>query len=167
MPIVNFFNFDVITQPDPADATKTITQHTPGPNSLYSGGVVLNLVIGVDAVTEQALLTANLPVPQPVVVKALFDTGCTITSVDKSVIDRLNLKTIGFANTGTANGAVIVSQHTISIAFPGTGLTGKSLHVIQSVDLSGQPISALIGRDLMASWHITYNGPGGFVSISD
>lgn len=37
----------------------------------------------------------------------------------------------------------------------------------QSNPEANQPFQVLIGRDLMSSWMITYNGLAGFVSISD
>jgi hypothetical protein len=82
-------------------------------------------------------------------------------------VQKLNLATRGYQQTSTANGTATVSQHLVSIAFPGTGLLGRTLHSINSVNLSGQQIQALIGRDLMSKWLIVYNGGFGTVSISD
>ena len=164
---MNYFQFNVVSQPDPANPANTITKLLPGVHGLFSGGLVIDLLIGVDAVTTQLLQSENVIVPSPIIVKGLFDTGCTITSIDSSLISALDLKTTGFSDTGTANGMTTVSQHVASITFPGTKLSGKPVHQVQSVNLAGQPIQALIGRDLMAFWTVTYNGLAGFVSIAD
>ena len=167
MAIVTYYQFNVLTQPDPANPTNTIMHVQPGPHGLFSGGVVMDIVIGVDSVTAQSLQTANIPVPSPVTARALVDTGCTITSIDSAIVSALQLKTRGFTQTHTANGTMNVSQHQISLNFPGTNLSGRHVQTVQTVDLSGQPFGVLIGQDIMASWSITYNGTTGFVCIAD
>lgn len=167
MPIANYFNFNVITHPDPANPGKTVQQIQPGVHGLYSGGLTMNILIGVDTLTAHAMEAANIDIPSPIIVKALFDTGCTVTSIDKTIIAQLGLKPRGLCKTVTANGASTVMQHVVSILFPGTTLNSKPVHAVQTIDLSGQRIQALIGRDLMSNWTITYNGPAGFVSIAD
>lgn len=167
MAIVNIFQFKVFTQPDPKSPGDIIVNVQPGAHGLFSGGVILDMAIGVDSVTAQAMQSQGLTVPTPVVIKALLDTGCTVTSIDAGLVTTLGLKTNGFTKTATANGIATTSQHSISLAFPGTKLSGKTLHEVQSVNLKGQPFAALIGRDLMSRWNISYNGSTGFVSIGD
>jgi len=167
MPIINYLKFNVISQPDPKNRENIIQQVQLGPHALFSGGVVMDLEISIDIETAQLLREQSIPLPSPVIIKGLFDTGCTITSIDNSIISKLNLKNRGFVQIHTANGSVKSTQHIAGLSFPGTMLKEKSAHLVQAVNLSGQPFQALIGRDLMSSWAITYNGPAGFVSISD
>lgn len=168
MGIANYFQFNVFSQPDPHNPQNTVMQIQPGVHGLFSGGLVMDILIGIDEVTARSYQTElNQPIATPVVAKALFDTGCTITSIDHSIITSLGLKTRGYTQTATANGEMRVSQHLVSLSFPGVNLKNKPLHTVQSVNLEGQPFKVLIGRDLMASWTITYNGPAGFVSIAD
>jgi len=167
MAIVTYYQFNVLTQPDPTDLKKTLIQVQPGPHGLFSGGVVMDIVIGVDLITAQSLQTSNIPVPPPITARALVDTGCTITSIDAAIASSLQLKTRGYTQTHTANGLMNVSQHQISLNFPGTNLMGRQVQTVQAVDLSGQPYGVLIGRDIMMSWSITYNGTTGFVCIAD
>lgn len=157
----------MITQPDPSNPVRTQIQVQPGPHGLFSGGIVMDMVIGVDSITAQSLQTSNIPVPAPVTTRALVDTGCTITSIDNSIVSALQLKTRGYTQTYTANGLMNVSQHQVSFGFPGTNLTGRQVQTVQAVDLSGQPFGILLGRDIMMSWSITYNGTTGFVCIAD
>lgn len=156
--------FHVQLIPDPNDPSKNQLKIQHGPNGLFAGGIILDLAVGIDAIS-QASTAENLQDPK--IVKALVDTGCTITSIDSSLITALNLQTRGFQRTITANGSILTSLHFVSIDFPGSGLRGKPTHQVQAVNLSEQSFQVLIGRDLMTSWSITYNGPAGFVSISD
>lgn len=167
MAIVTYFQFNVLTQPDPTNPLRTIMQVQPGPHGLFSGGVVMDVVIGVDSITANALQASNVTVPSPMTAKALVDTGCTITSIDTAIVSALNLTVRGYTQTHTANGPVNVTQHQVSIGFPGINLTGRQIQTVQTVNLSGQPYGMLIGRDIMISWSITYNGTTGFVCIAD
>jgi len=167
MAVVTYFQFNVLTQPDPANPQNTLLQVQPGPHGLFSGGVVMDIVIGVDAITTQSLLSSNILVPTPLSVKALIDTGCTITSIDNALVHTLGLRIRGYNQTHTANGMMNVSQHQVSLHFAGTNLSGRPVQTVQAVDLSGQPYGMLIGRDLMMSWSLTYNGTTGFVCIAD
>jgi hypothetical protein len=74
MAIVNYIQFQVFNQPDPTQPGKTLVQVQTGPHGLYSGGLVMELAIGIDDVTAQAL-PAGTPPPSPIIVKGLFDTG--------------------------------------------------------------------------------------------
>jgi len=167
MAIINFFQFNVVTQPDPHHPGNTNVDVQPGVHGLFSGGVVMNLQVGVDSVTNQALQAEGGVLPAPIMVKGLLDTGCTVTSIDHSLVSSLGLKVRGYAKTHTANGPVNVTQHLIELGFPGSQLKPRPVQAVQATDLSGQPFQVLIGRDLMAAWSITYNGPAGFVSISE
>jgi len=167
MPIAHYFNFNVISQPDPANRENTIQTFQFGPHGLFAGGIVMDLEISIDVETMRILQSTGFALPSPMIAKGLFDTGCTITSIDDSIISNLNLKTRGYVDVATANGQTKVTQHIIALSFPGTNLRGKTTHLVQAANLSEQPFKVLIGRDLMSTWAITYNGPAGFVSIAD
>jgi len=167
MGIVSFLQYQFQTRPNPSNPTQPIVHVQPGQASLYFGGVLMDVTIGVDAITSQALLAAGHLVPNPIITKALVDTGCTVTSIDQTLVTSLNLRTLGFTRIATANGITPVTQHEISLNFPGTPLSGKPILSVQSANLANQPFHILIGRDLMSNWTITYNGPAGFVSIAD
>lgn len=167
MGIANYQTFHVTVMPDPSNPNSQKIHIKPGTDSLFSGGVVMDILVGIDMVTATQLKDRGLAIPEPIPVKALLDTGCTTTSIDRSVAEKLGLKAIGFVQSLTANGPMQCNQHLVSIQFPGIDIKGKPVHTIYTVDLIGQPIDALIGRDLMSKWKITYNGIAGFVSIAD
>lgn len=167
MAIFYQLNYQIRTAPNPANPAQQISSAQIGPHALFAGGVMMDMAVALDSVTAQSLHSIGQSIPTPIAVKALLDTGCTVTSVDQSIINRLGLKVRGYTTTHTAAGPQIVGQYVAALSFPGTALQGKILHQVQSVNLSGQPFQILIGRDLMSSWSITYNGPAGFISIAD
>lgn len=167
MAIFTQIKFQVHHIPNPANPSQTQSQLTLGPQGLFAGGIVMDMAIAVDAVTVQAMQNGNQPIPPPVTAKALVDTGCTITSIDQTLAQRLGLAVRGMTTTHTAAGPTTSNQYFVAFSFPGTNLQGKTLHRVQSVNLTGQPFQVLIGRDLMASWIINYNGPTGYISIAD
>jgi hypothetical protein len=167
MAIHNYLKFNVQTVPNPQIPNQSMSVVQIGPHALFSAGLAIDLAISVDSVTAQSLQATNIPLPYPIISQGLFDTGCTVTSIDQSVATTLGLRVRGYTTVHTANGPVNVGQYLISLAFPGTQLKGQNLLMVNSVNLSGQPFQVLIGRDLMSLWSITYNGPAGFISIAD
>jgi predicted aspartyl protease len=169
MAIQNYFNFNIIRTSHPSNPGQDIinVQTDSGAHALYSGGLIIDMVVGIDYITSESLHKQGQKAPIPVVIRALLDTGCTKTAIDLKLVESLNLKPISYSKVHTANGAVDVTNHLVSIGFPGTGLKGKILHEVGSANLAGQTFQALIGRDVMSSWVITYNGIAGFVSIAD
>lgn len=172
MTVQCYQQFRIISQPDPRDPTKTIQILEGGAHALFSGGVLLDVAVGIDAVTANTFRVQNKKtVPPPIRVKALLDSGCTVTSIDQELAKKLNLKTIGFNQVFTANGPVQSPLHVVSLAFPGVApgptLKGIDLLTVQTVNLAGQQFGVLIGRDIMSRWAIHYNGPAGFISIAD
>jgi len=167
MAIFTKIEFQVRHIPNPANPAIVQSELTLGTQGLFSGGVVMDMAITVDTVTAQAMSLGKQIVPSPVIVKALLDTGCTVTSIDQSIAQKLGLIVRGMTTTHTAAGPATSNQYFVGLSFPGTNLQARALHQVQSVNLLGQPFQVLIGRDLMASWVINYNGTTGYISIAD
>jgi len=64
---------------------------------ITAAGPVLDFYVGVSIPREGALKQAGKPVPNPVLVRGLIDTGASCTSVDPSI-----LQALAIASTGTA-----------------------------------------------------------------
>ncbi len=110
-----------------------------------------------------ALREAGRPVPLPVVVPALLDTGSARTLIDPTIVDQLRIEPAGLtrlqtATTGTAYGV----RQTFDVGFrwgaPQVSLVSGCHQVIAS-DLGSLGVRALIGRDLLNRCHLVYNGP--------
>lgn len=104
-----------------------------------------------------------------------FDTGASSTSIDKTVAEHLGLVPIGQTRSYTAAGPHQVPSYVIDLQFVGSNLKSFSDLKISSASLPFDiknpikpgSIGILIGRDVMSTWNITWNGPTSTVFISD
>jgi hypothetical protein len=126
-------------------------------------GPVLELFVGVSLPRSDALKKAGLPVPNPVKIRALIDTGASCTSIDPSV-----LKVLGVVSTGvipihtpsTVSGKPhLANQFDASLVLPHPLITRTffAVPVIESA-LTHQGIQALLGRDILRFCLFAYDG---------
>ena len=104
--------------------------------------------------------------PAPVVGWALIDTGAHSTCVDREAAARAGLAVVDSAPMTSATYA-----HEIVPIFAGQlDITGIPQNVVVNraygANLAAQGLVALIGRDLLASCILIYNGPDGSFSLS-
>jgi hypothetical protein len=113
---------------------------------------------------------------QSAVVYAHFDTGATISSIDRGLAAYLKLKPTGMSSMMTAGGRQEVPNYVIDLHFPGSGLSPFIRLPIASCQLefdvnaefkNPRNFAMLIGRDVMSRWNITWNGPVSTVTIND
>ena len=138
-----------------------------GPLTLQQVGPAFDIEISIPSAMEQILKQGGQPIPQPAKGQALIDTGATFSAVDQAVMTSLGVPPVGQIHSGTAGGQVRMNQYparfmfsnlgTVSLAFEATRATG--------VQLTGQGLIALIGRDVLANLLFFYNGPLGTVSM--
>ena len=157
------------TAPDPNDPKKIRIQWNPslGASYLAQSGIILNVTISPDMLTVSALQTQGMQTPQPLLCKALVDTGASGLAIDKTIASTLGLKRKGVTNNLTANGAKTSSVYFVSLSFPGSNLKSYDMLRATEVDLANQSFHRLIGRETMSNWHLHYNGQTGQISISD
>jgi len=162
MPTLNNFSF----QNNPGQLPQ------PSPQNLATTGPVIQIRVEVASALAASLIAAKQIVPNPIDGIALIDTGATITSIDASILTRLGINPVGVANVGTAAGPQQQSTYAARLSFPGTPLPGFELPQVIGCDLSGQtvlnqqPLIGLIGRDVLASAVLVYNGSAGMFSLS-
>jgi len=129
-------------------------------------GPLLHFVVAVSKPRAEALVKAGMPVPTPVNVVGLIDTGASITSIDPAV-----LKALGAVSTGTiplqtpstkAAAPHIANQFDVSIHLVHRMIT-RTFHAVPVVEaeLAHQGIQALIGRDILIFCLLTYDGEAG------
>lgn len=138
----------------------------PSPNGLQLAGPILQVEISVHPTFAQHLQGLGQPIPTPIVGPGLIDTGATFSAVDQTVIQRLGIPPIGTVQLGTAAGPVAQTQHPASFGFPGTRLPAINFNFVTGVNLIGQNIIALIGRDVLRHFVMVYNGVLGQVILS-
>ncbi len=110
------------------------------------------------------MTAAGLPIPLPVIVRALIDTGASCTCVDSSVITRLGLAPSGTAlmhTPSTAGAAVSCNQFDVAV---GLIMDANEIHVpaliipVIESSLACQGIQALLGRDILEKGILIYDG---------
>jgi hypothetical protein len=128
-------------------------------------GMVVGAVVGTNRPDTLALLQAGKPVPTPVRVRALLDSGADATAVAPPVLHQLGLTPVRSAGTQTAGGSVAVGLYRISLTVHGPGGTAGPMLVQPNllatelaVPLSN--IDALIGLDVLGQCLLVVDGPG-------
>ncbi len=142
------------------------------PQALAAMGPAIQIQIEVPTALAESLRLANQPIPNPVDGVALIDTGASITSIHAPILIGLGINPVGVINVGTAGGPQQQSIYAARFSFPGTPLPGFELAQIIGCDLTGQtvlnqrPLIGLIGRDVLESAILVYNGSAGMFSLS-
>jgi predicted aspartyl protease len=97
-------------------------------------------------------------IPEPIDLRALVDTGASVTCVHKDVIDRLGLQPTGAASVSTPSGTHSIAQYDVGMRLDGADdeLTIPVLAISLPTD-----IGALIGRDVLDRFRFIYDGPAG------
>ncbi len=116
---------------------------------------------------------AGQPVPEPVKIQAMLDTGASGTCVDPFVLDQLNLTPTGSIQVNTPTTGtqpVAADQYDVSLViFSGPDqppLAHFTLPVLKSELLVAQGFHALIGRDVLRGCLLSYVGASGLFSLA-
>lgn len=134
-------------------------------------GLALDVLIGLDGAASHACVAAGQPVPVPLQVKALIDSGCDPTAVSQSVLNALGLLRGTTATTHTAAGLVQVEVFQVSLSIYGPdGTSGPSFNAADwKVTALPQPIpgiDVLLGLDLLRQCLLIVDGPGKKFTLS-
>lgn len=113
---------------------------------------------------------ANVPIPDPFVGLALLDTGASVSCLDPSVIEHLQLQPRNMEDVltpSTGNQPHLAAEYDVSVViFTGKQkdlpLANHCMPIVQSELLLSQRIHALIGRDILRDCIFNYNGNGYF-----
>jgi hypothetical protein len=144
------------------------------PTSPHDGARV-TVRIGLGAADILRLRRANRPIPQPVTATALIDTGAECTCVDPAIIQQLGIGWRGVGLIGAPAAAnVLLGTTSYEVGFTVVHPSGDvkldyalpTLNVEELSGLSQFGIDALIGRDVLASCVVVYDGPAGSVTLA-
>jgi len=141
-----------------------ITQLTPE-------GAVVEALVGVSQHRSAVMRGLQVPVPEPVRLRFLVDTGATSTNISQGRLAGLNLPSIGVVDLYTASSGstpVQCDEYDVSLVFPDSvpapwGIA--SINVIECLPLDG-PIDGLLGRAVLSCAILTYNPFANVVTIS-
>jgi hypothetical protein len=125
---------------------------------------ILEVLIGVSASLKKALLDNDQPVPEPILLQALLDTGTDGTFLDIEIVNKLGLKQLrpGMpAKVGTLAGEKQESfEYSASLVF----VNGHSQTTINELIIVGQAFpksekyKMLIGTDILSRCCFFYYG---------
>lgn len=128
-------------------------------------GPLIDVAVGLSAPRFQMLQSANPQGtwPDPIMVKALVDTGASHTGIDLSLVQSLNLVPTGIASlitpsTGNVPCDALCYDVAIHIPFPTGMLWSKPLWIATGLELHHQGFDVLLGRDVLANGMLIYDG---------
>jgi len=111
----------------------------------------------------------GLEYPPPLKMRALLDTGASITVISKRFANYCKLFQTNEGSEITAIGATHrCGEHAGSISFPGTSLQGfDPIRIVSAVFAKERYYAILIGRDILRNWVISFDGRSRRVTITD
>jgi Aspartyl protease len=136
--------------------------------AFQNGRPIIHAIVGVSVPRQIALQAAGQPIPHPVTVSLLIDTGAQGTCLDPAAVQSLALTPTGSVLMQTpSTGATPhpCNLYDVSLMIPaptGAPFFLEATPILESL-LRPQGIDGLLGRDILARCVLFYNSPmGGF-----
>lgn len=140
------------------------------PLALAAAGPLLEVEVNIPQPLINLLSSQNKPIPSPKPGLSLIDTGASRTCVELTILSGLGINPIGIGNVGTASGTTPCQLFPARLSFPALRLSvdfGSVLSVnLQGQTIDGNPLIALIGRDILSRGLFIYSGNGGFFTLA-
>jgi hypothetical protein len=107
--------------------------------------------------------------PKPLKMKALLDTGASVTVISKTFASYCKLFQTSQSFEISAIGATHrCGEHAGAISFPGTPLRSlNSIRIVSAVFAKERHYACLIGRDILQNWSISFDGRFNRITITD
>jgi len=132
--------------------------------NLHGTGPVVNVNIAVGVAAEAAMRRASSPVPFPVQVVAMIDTGATNTVIRQGLAQQLHLRPVGVTYINTPSSTnVPCYEYLVRLVFP-NNVVGETTAI--EAPLQDQNIQCLIGREVLAHGVFVYIGYSNLFSLS-
>ena len=135
------------------------------------GGPIIDLLVAVSRARSQALQAGGQPVPNPVQIRALVDTGASCTCIDPSVLKSLGLTPTGTApihTPSTGQKPHYANQYDVSLVLLHLklSLTFHTAAVVEAHLAAVQGVQGLVGRDLLSNCLLVYDGQSGRFTLA-
>jgi len=138
------------------------------PSDPNDPGPLIDVVVMNSRDVLNAWLADGLECPEPVKMKALVDTGASVTVISKVFARHCKLLQTGESEVRALGAQHKCGEHAGTITFAGADLRPAEAIRIRSVDFIREPhFACLIGRDIMRNWSISLEGRAKRVTIVD
>ena len=139
---------------------------TPGRDWLAVYGPTLAVEIGFDLLYHPGATNERPHLPTETQ-SALIDTGASVSCIDFALAQSLGLPLSGRDNVAGVGGVSTVDRHLAQIYIPSLNCTFYGAFSSAYLSAGGQPHQALIGRDFLKNFRMTYEGRTGEVILSN
>lgn len=125
-------------------------------------GPVIPVKVDLSDPLKEIVTSLGKPVIKPMPIMALIDTGASISMIDKKIITKLGILSTGEIEVITPSSGVTPHKTKtydvgLTLMHPILSTHWKIFRVAEA-DLSCQNIQMLIGRDVLASCYLAYDG---------
>ncbi|HWY21811.1 MAG TPA: retroviral-like aspartic protease family protein [Candidatus Acidoferrum sp.] len=136
------------------------------PTTLFQQGPHLEILISATKLEVIEGRAIGLEYPD-MSVRALIDTGASLTIINPQIATTCKLKQTGRQKINAVGGeAGEFPEYAAAISFPGSRLPSLDTTRVVACPIIRQPFfSCLIGRDILRKWLFTYDGRSGEVEI--
>jgi hypothetical protein len=137
--------------------------------AVSQAGLEVPVLVGLDGQHTSDLVAAGKPVPAPVLVRGLLDSGSNMTAMAPWVAQKLRLASMASASTYTAGGPAAVQLFHVSITIlPPSQQSG--LITLPSVWVSELPVAlpdadVLVGLNVLLQAKLWLDGPARSFSL--
>ena len=141
------------------------TDKSLSPFYLAQHGFVIEVEIHHPSRLIDPLTKSGQVVQSPATVQALIDTGATYSAIDKTLATNLGLLEVSQAVIASATGPTPTQVYAASLRFTDSGLAGFDPLPLLGVNLYGFKTPCLIGRDVLSTLLMIYDGKRGQCTI--
>jgi Aspartyl protease len=127
-------------------------------------GLGLEVVLGIPGKQTVSLQRRGRPVPAPIAVRALIDTGSDVSVINPNLVGQLGLRLLRTTSTQSTTGSSPVNLYGASMSIYGlAGVAGPALVLSDLVVMEAvtplDDVDALVGRDVLAECLLIVDGP--------
>lgn len=127
-------------------------------------GPVLPVQVGIPTALAKQMEAEGQTPPPPEEIPALVDTGASITAINIETAQRLGLQATGSMQIGGATGSANQPVYAAMLKIPDPFIEFDPIQVA-GAQLSGTPFQMLIGRNILCSMMLSYDGRKGRFSL--
>lgn len=138
----------------------------PAPEILANTGPVIPVTLTLPDDVQRACIERGEQPPAPINGIAMIDTGASATCFDTDAAQRAGLPVVGVAQmTSASHASHQVPTFAGKIVCPAVTINVES-GMGANLSSVGDGLIALLGRDILKSAILTYNGPDGHFSLA-